>query len=164
MHRSSSLAVLAFAIILPASAQTPGAVRIGTVTASLPPGAAVVSRPGARGSFGGTFVQLEDRLTVELAALPASRTPLRAYVDSIVASRNAEADPDWRLAPPTSRDIAGRTAWVLRPACGDCDATEVYLDFPGTRLVASWGVDGLEGRTVQERNSAAWALVESLRP
>ncbi len=164
MTRSILSAILALSMALPLVAQTPSAVRVGTVTAPLPPGARVPARPGARGDFGGTFVQLDDRLTVELAALPPSHLSLWAYVDSIVVARNRAADPDWQLDPPIRRDVAGRAAWVLHPPCGDCDATEVYLDFPGTRLVASWGVDGLGAHTAEDRNAAAWALVAALHP
>ncbi len=132
----------------PVAAQLPHEIRVGSVRAPLPPGAKVVPHPHGAGRFGGTRVRLEDRLTVELAALPASATPLQAYVDSSATSRNAKLRPTWHLEPPRSLVVAGRTAWVLHPRCGDCDAVEAYLDFPGTRLVVAWGVDGLEGLTV----------------
>lgn len=130
----------------------------------LPPGAFVVPHPHGHGVFGGTRIRLEDRLTVEVAARPASPRVLRAYMDSVVARRNAELRPAWQLEPPQARAVGGRTAWVLRPHCGDCEAVEAYLDFPGTRLVVAWGVDGLDGLTVAQRHALAWRFVASLRP
>lgn len=149
--------------LLLAASQTPTSVTVGSVVVPLPPGAVVVPHPHGRGHFGGVRVRLEERLVVEVAALPPSALPLREYLDSLVRSRNARARPAWRLAPPVARQVAGGIAWVLRPTCGDCQAVEVYLDFPGTRLVADWGVDGIEPLTAAQRHALAWAFVETFR-
>lgn len=144
--------------------QTPAMIQVGTVAAPLPAGAVVVPHPHGQGHFAGLRVKLEERLIVEVAALPHSELPLRDYVDSLRVARNARARPAWRLAPAEPRDVAGRTAWVLHPTCGDCQAIEVYIDFPGTRIVADWGVDGLDPHTAPERHAMAWSFVETFRP
>lgn len=159
--------VLAMFVVIaagPAAAQRSVEVRVGSVIVPLPAGAAIVPHPHGQGLFGGTRIRLEERLTVEVAVLPASTQPLSAYMDSIVAARNATAKPAWRLQPAVARRVGGRTAWVLRPTCGDCEAVEVYLDFPGTRLVAAWGVDGIEPLTAERRHAIAWEFVASLHP
>lgn len=149
-------------LTLPA-VQAPASITVGSVRIPLPAGAVVVPHPHGHGHFSGVRVQLEERLIVEVAALPAATRPLREYLDSLVKSRNARARPAWRLRPPEPRRVAGRDAWVLRPMCGDCQAVEVYLDFPGTRLVADWGVDGLPPLTHTERHAIAWEFVEAFR-
>jgi hypothetical protein len=151
---------------LPSSVSAQGArqIQVGAVRVPLPPGAEVVPHPHGRSRFGGIRVRLEERLTLELAVLPASATPLQAYVDSLARARNAHLRASWHLEPATAAAVAGRTVWVLRPRCGDCDAVEVYLDFPGTRLVVDWGVDGLEALTVAQRHALAWRFIASLRP
>jgi hypothetical protein len=160
--RYSLILVLVSSPLSPAAAQLSHEVRVGSVRVPLAPGAMVVPHPHGQGRLGGTRVRLEDRLTVELAARPASPTPLMAYVDSVVASRNAGLRPAWRIDPPTALIVAGRTVWVVRPRCGDCDAVEAYIDFPGTRLVVAWGVDGLEGLTIAQRHALAWRFIETL--
>lgn len=146
------------------SAQVEPELRVGTVLVRLPPDAQVVAFPHEQSRLGGTRVRLEERLTVELAAVPGPPVPLKAFVDSIVATRNAHLPTAWHLHPPEARMVGGRTAWVLRPRCGDCEAVEAYLDFPGTRLVVAWGVDGLEALTVRQRHALAWRFVATLRP
>lgn len=143
--------------------QGPATLEVGTVRVPLPAGAVVVPHPHGHGHFNGVRVQLEERTIVEVAALPPSALPLREYLDSLVRSRNAHARPAWRLAPPEPRRVAGRRAWVLHPTCGDCQAIEVYLDFPGTRLVADWGVDEIPPLRAPERHALAWAFVGSFR-
>lgn len=162
--RHAILLAIMFSLPRGPAAQAPREIRIGSVEARLPPGARVVPHPHGRGRFGGTRVQLEERLIVELAAVPASGLPLKAYVDSLAVARNAHLRPAWQLQPAAPLTIAGRTAWVLRPRCGDCDAVEAYLDFPGTRLVVAWGVDGLEALTAAQRHALAWRFVSALRP
>lgn len=143
--------------------QAPATLEIGAVEVPLPAGAVVVPHPHGHGHFSGVRVELEERTIVEVAALPPSALPLREYLDSLVESRNARARPAWRLAPPEERFVAGRTAWVLHPTCADCQAVEVYIDFPGTRLVADWGVDRIGTLTPEERHAIAWAFVDSFR-
>lgn len=164
MRFATLLAVLVALSALPAAGQPVTDVRVGSAVVPLPGGAVIVPHPHGKGLFGGIRIRLEERLTVEVAALPPSPRPLAAYVDSIVAARNATAKPAWRLRPAVPRRVGGRTAWVLRPTCGDCEAVEVYLDFPGTRLVAAWGVDGIEPLTAAQRHALAWKLVASLHP
>ena len=160
----SILPLACSAILLSARpAQAPDPLAVGTVRVPLPAGAVVVPHPHGHGHFSGIRVRLEERTIVEVASLPHSSLPLRAFVDSIVRARNAQARPAWRLAPPEARSVAGRTAWVLRPTCGDCQAVEVYLDFPGTRIVADWGVDRIGDLTPEERHALAWAFVDSFR-
>lgn len=150
-------------LIAGTSTQSTDTILVGTVTLPLPAGAVVVPHPHGHGHFNGIRVELEERTIVEVAALPPSTLPLRAYLDSMVQARNTRARPAWRLAPPEPLRVAGRTAWVLRPTCGDCQAVEVYLDFPGTRLVADWGVDRIGDLTPEQRHALAWAFVYSFR-
>ena len=162
--RSIVLSISSAAFLLAASStQSADTILVGTVTVPLPAGAIVVPHPHGHGHFNGVRVQLEERTIVEVAALPPTALPLRVYLDSMVRSRNARARTAWRLAPPEPRLVAGRTAWVLHPTCGDCQAVEVYLDFPGTRLVADWGVDRIGDLTPDQRHALAWAFVDSFR-
>ena len=164
-HVRSILILLCTLLLLPAcTPRTTATIDVGTVRLTLPRGAVVVPHPHGHGHFSGIRIRLEERVIVEIAALPPSPLPLREYVDSLVRSRNAHARPAWRLAPPTAVQIAGRSGWLLRPTCGDCQAVEVFLDLPGTRLVADWGVDGIPPLTVAERHALAWAFLDTLEP
>ena len=82
---------------------------------------------------------------------PASR--FVAFVDSIRRSRNASLNPDWRMAPASALQVSHYSALELRPDCGDCDAHEIYVALPQTRLVFSFSLEqGLKYTyTQQER-------------
>ena len=139
--------------------QSPRDLKFGKAVLTLSAGAAVANRPGAHGAFGGTLIDLGPRMTVEVARLGTATGSLRQFVDSAVKARNAQLDAKWPRLIAMDTVVGKRRVMVLHPACGDCEATEVYLDVAGERLVASWGVDGLGARTIDERNAAGWRLV-----
>ena len=145
-------------------AQGPAALSVGEVAVPLPAGAQVVPHPHGTGRYHGTRIRLEERLTIEVATLPDTATPLEQFVDSLVAVRNLGVDAARRLRAPERREIGGRVAWVLHPGCGDCQSVEAFLDFPHTRVVVAWGVDGLPPLSADERHALAWAFVASLHP
>ena len=145
-------------------AQGPAAVSVGEVAIPLPPDAQVVPHPHGGGRYHGTRIRLEERLTIEVAALPDTATPLEQFVDSLVSARNVGADASRRLAAPERQQVGGRSVWVLHPACGDCESVEAFLDFPHTRVVVAWGVDGLPPLSTDQRHALAWSFVASLHP
>ncbi len=167
MRGGPLLLVLACACAAPAPSRPPagpGDLVLGTARLTLPPGVSRWTKPGAQTAFGGTLVAIDSQVFVELAVLPPTALPLRPYLDSVVAARNARLDPDWQLAPAESTRVGERPAWQLQPACGDCEATELYLEVGGTPLVAAWSVDGLTGHPREHDNAAVLALVAAIRP
>ena|SRR5690242_5360816 len=139
--------------------QAPRELTFAKARLTLPPGATVGHHRGARGRFGGTFIDIDPRMTVEVARLGVAEGSLREFVDSAVTGRNGQLNSRWPRLVALDTVAGTRRVVVLHPACGDCEDTEVYLDVAGERLVATWGVDGLGGRTVDQRNSSGWQVV-----
>jgi len=101
-------------------------------------------------------------MTVELAPVAVPPAELHHFVDSVVAARQAVMNPDWSAGTPKDTVVGDRAAYIVHADCGDCEATEAYFVVGKQVFVAEWGVDGLEGKTVAERNRAGWQLVASL--
>ncbi len=81
-------------------------------------------------------------LRLGVARLPAgSASRFVAFVDSIRRFRNESLNPDWRMAPASLLRVSRYSALELRPDCGDCDAHEVYIALPQTRLVFSFSLE-----------------------
>ena len=144
------------------SSSTGSQVTVGNLHFPLPPGASVVHRAGAHPEFGGTLIDLDERMTIEVAVIPKTPQSLRQYVDSVVAFRNAHLEPGWRLARATDTLVSGRQVLVLHPVCGDCQATELYSEVVGQRFVVAWGVDGLGSRSIEQRDRAGWDAVAGI--
>lgn len=79
-------------------------------------------------------------LVVAVARKAISQS-LETWVDSLIASRNALLDPDWRLGAPDSVRVGASYGLQLRPACGDCDPYEVYVARGEVVVVLSYYFD-----------------------
>lgn len=161
--------ILLFGLLLASSprpdrSQAPTEIRIGAVAAPIPEGAILAPHPHGEGRYHGTRIRLEERLTIEVAALPDTSTPLDRFVDSLIVARNIGVPPTRRLGAPERRQVGDRVALVVHPRCGDCQSVEAFLDFPHTRVVVAWGVDGLPPLSAEARHALAWAFVASLHP
>ena len=144
--------------------QAPDEIQVGAVAAPLPAGAMLAPHPHGEGRYHGTRIRLEERLTIEVAALPDTSTPLKEFVGHLVAARNARSPVRRQIRAAEPRLVGDRVAWVVHPGCGDCESVEAFLDFPHTRVVVAWGVDGLPPLSADERHALAWAFVASLHP
>ena len=81
-------------------------------------------------------------LRVAVARLPTGpASQLVQFVDSIRRSRNESLNPDWRMVPASPLLVSHFPALELRPDCGDCEAHEVYVALPRTRLAFSFSLE-----------------------
>jgi hypothetical protein len=76
-----------------------------------------------------------------MSAPPGSS--LSAWVDSLRTARNKILNKDIaQLDPPTPRTVGTLPGLQLLPFCGDCEATEVYVQTDSFRVAFEYSLEG----------------------
>ena len=102
-------------------------------------------------------------LALAIAQVPATSAPsLKDFVDSVRHARNANLNPNWRLAPPTRVVVSHYPALEMRPDCGDCVAYEFYVQLPRTWLVISFSLEQSVPYTYEEQEQLYRRIIATL--
>jgi len=89
---------------------------------------------------------------------------LRAWVDSLRAARNEVLNKEIaQLDPPTPRTVGTLPGLQLLPFCGDCEATEVYVQTDSFCIAFEYSLEGSRAERAKQESLYKMVL-RSVRP